>query len=251
MTDGEEYVAYEENCLVGQLSYTRTLPAANVWMPLYVPFEIPVEVLGEDYEVATFHAYHETIDEYGYVVEGGAYVELVKIKGGTLYANRPYLIKAKNEAALEVNLELADAVLYGASSERLTVTCSSATHEFAFSGIYKESDRVALGYEEGKTACFAMIDGVLAAMSDKAVLGAYRICMTSTVKPGIHYAATSAARAISLRVIGEESADGTTVIYDVENDAQAVDCIYDLQGRRIENPLKGGLYIINGKKVIF
>ena len=251
LTDGEEYVAYEENCQVGQLSYTRTLSAANVWMPLYVPFEIPVEMLGEDYEVATFHAYHETLDESGYVVEGGAYVELVKIKGGTLYANRPYLIKAKNEAALEMNLELTDAVLYGASSERLTVTCSSATHEFTFSGTYQKSDRVALGYEEGKTACFAMSGGSLAAMSENATLGAYRIYMTSTVKPGAHYAATSAAHAILLRVIGEESADGTTVIYDVENDAQDADRIYDLQGRRVQEPQKGGLYIINGKKVIF
>ena len=54
-----------------------------------------------------------------------------------------------------------------------------------------------------------------------------------------------------MRVAGEESEDGSTIIYDVENDVQTVDYIYDLQGRRVLEPQKGGLYIINGKKVIF
>jgi hypothetical protein len=220
-------------------------------MPLYVPFEIPVEMLGDDYEVATFHAYHETTDANGYVVEGSAYVELLKITEGTLLANRPYLIKATNEEALQMNLELADVKLYGATSDRHIVTCSNATYNFAFSGTYEEADRAKLGYEAGKTVCYAMSDGTLAAMSEKATLGAYRIYMTSTVKDDAHYVPTPAARAIALRVIGEESTDGTTVIYDVEADDQTADSIYDLQGRRVQEPQKGGLYIVNGKKVIF
>ena len=45
--------------------------------------------------------------------------------------------------------------------------------------------------------------------------------------------------------------DGTTVINALEN-ATKIDnnAIYDLSGRRVENPTKG-IYIINGKKVIF
>ena len=27
--------------------------------------------------------------------------------------------------------------------------------------------------------------------------------------------------------------------------------IYDLQGRRVSNPVKGGIYIVNGKKVYY
>ena len=33
----------------------------------------------------------------------------------------------------------------------------------------------------------------------------------------------------------------------MDNEAGAV---YDLQGRRVKNPRKGGLYIINGRKVV-
>ena len=54
-----------------------------------------------------------------------------------------------------------------------------------------------------------------------------------------------------MRVVGEESEEGTTVIYDVESGEQGVDYIYDLQGRRVVEPKKGGIYIINNQKVIF
>jgi hypothetical protein len=65
------------------------------------------------------------------------------------------------------------------------------------------------------------------------------------------------AQSIRMRLIGEESEDGTTAIYDVEVDEELkgengkVKAIYDLQGRRVLEPKKGGLYIINNKKVIF
>ncbi len=44
----------------------------------------------------------------------------------------------------------------------------------------------------------------------------------------------------------------TTGIEDVNTDAaqQHADAIYDLQGRRVDKPMKGGIYIINGKKVL-
>ena len=43
---------------------------------------------------------------------------------------------------------------------------------------------------------------------------------------------------------------GTTEIEGSELDAQGSQLIYDLQGRRVLNPTKG-MYIVNGKKVIF
>ena len=65
------------------------------------------------------------------------------------------------------------------------------------------------------------------------------------------------AQLIRMRVVGEELEDGTTFIYDVEVDEELkgengkVKTVYDLQGRRVLEPKKGGLYIINNKKVIF
>jgi hypothetical protein len=54
-----------------------------------------------------------------------------------------------------------------------------------------------------------------------------------------------------MRVVGEESENGTTVIYEVEDVEPGSNYIYDLQGRRVLEPKKGGLYIINNKMVIF
>ncbi len=46
--------------------------------------------------------------------------------------------------------------------------------------------------------------------------------------------------------------DGTTDIIEVPTGALTGDgAIYDLYGRRVEKPVKGGVYIVNGKKVIF
>lgn len=48
-----------------------------------------------------------------------------------------------------------------------------------------------------------------------------------------------------------ENADGsTTVIEGLEIDADTKAEIYDLQGRKVAAPQRGGLYIINGKKVV-
>lgn len=58
-------------------------------------------------------------------------------------------------------------------------------------------------------------------------------------------------QSIRMRLIGEESENGTTVIYEVEEEQPVEDVIYDLQGRRVFEPKKGSLYIINNKKVIF
>ncbi len=51
---------------------------------------------------------------------------------------------------------------------------------------------------------------------------------------------------ISIRVNG----DGTTSIDDavLTTDKEAV--VYDLSGRRVSVPQKGGVYIMNGKKVV-
>ena len=46
----------------------------------------------------------------------------------------------------------------------------------------------------------------------------------------------------------EEYVAGETAIEEVKNEV-VVEGIYDLSGRRVENPVKG-LYIINGKKVL-
>jgi ubiquitin len=57
----------------------------------------------------------------------------------------------------------------------------------------------------------------------------------------------SSSRAITRGIGG---IDGTTGIDAIDNEQFANDTYYDLQGRKVQNPKRGGIYIHNGKKVI-
>ena len=59
-----------------------------------------------------------------------------------------------------------------------------------------------------------------------------------------------AMRRISFRVVGDEENGETTDIENSEFTNQNSDVIYDLQGRRVEK-MEKGVYIVNGKKVVW
>ena len=70
---------------------------------------------------------------------------------------------------------------------------------------------------------------------------------TSTLKPfRLILTIPSGAGAVSMRFV-----KGTTVVEEVELDMQQAEAIFDLSGRRVETMTEGGVYIVNGKKVIF
>jgi len=48
-----------------------------------------------------------------------------------------------------------------------------------------------------------------------------------------------------------ETSGETTAITDIHQDAGKNEVIYDLQGRRVKHPSRYGIYIVNGKKVVF
>ena len=59
--------------------------------------------------------------------------------------------------------------------------------------------------------------------------------------------ATTEARSISLRF---EEGEGTTDIENSEIKNQNSEFVYDLYGRRVDNPVKGSIYIVGGKKKV-
>ena len=77
-------------------------------------------------------------------------------------------------------------------------------------------------------------------------LGAFRFFLKVDSRSGV---AAAEARSIRMRIIGENGEDDTTEIEHSEFNTQNSAIIYDLQGRRVENPTKG-IYIVNGKRVV-
>ena len=238
LTDGEVFDNNIEQ-EVGTLTYTRTLPNM-LWNPLYVPFKIPYEDLQENYEVAYINAMHSyDNDDNGEIDE--MVMEIVKIKAGTLKPNHPYLIKAKNEEAKVMNIVQEAATLYPA--EITTLVCSSVYTKFEITGTYRE-----MTSEDLNGSLVISTDGAWTLLSSTSILKPFRFYLTiSNLEGSPVEIAEEAMSSVRIRVMGES--DNATGIDETENTENSV--VFDLYGRRVSTPAKGGVYIINGKKVIY
>ena len=223
---------------VNTLIYSRTLPNLH-WNALYVPFKIPYEAVAENYEVSYINAVHSydnddngTIDELS--------MEVVKIKSGTLKANYPYLIKARNEEDKEMTLELEDAVLYAA--EENAVNCASVYQNFEITGNYSRKSA-----EDLSESLAISTTGAWQPLATGTYLNPFRLYLTITNRDDSPVEVEPVALS-RIRII--ENGETTSII-DLTPTADKETYIYDLSGRRVVAPIKGKLYIVNGKKVLF
>lgn len=226
------------------LTYNRTLPNLT-WNALYVPFEIPMTAM-ESYDVAYINDVH-SYDKDGNGTIDAMDMEVIKIMSGTLNANYPYLIRAKNESAKTMSINLTDATLY--KTEHNGVFCSSVFTEFNVYGTYEQKkqenypDILAIGG-----------DGSWHKLAEGTTLNPFRLYLKiEDIKGSPVKVEESAASKIRIKVWGEDS-DATGIEDNCELGVTSEELgvrseeYYDLQGRRVKNPTKG-LYIINGKKV--
>ena len=248
LADGEEFENVEEK-VYSTLTYTRTLPNL-LWNPLYVPFKIPYEALEENYEVAYINAMHSyDNDENGEIDE--MVMEIVKIKAGTLKPNHPYLIKAKNVDAKKMSIVQENATLYPA--DITTLDCSSVYTKFEITGTYQK-----MTSEDLNGSLVISTDGSWKKLSSTSTLKPFRFYLTISSREGspveISEEAMSSVR-ISVRgefgnATGVDEVNGENGEERTENGKRRTE-IYDLSGRRVNAPAKGGVYIINGKKMIY
>lgn len=215
------------------LTYTRTFNNTN-WQALYVPFEIPYENIKDDFEVAYINDTRQyDRDDDGMKEE--TVIEAFKITSGTLEANYPYLIRAKETG--EKTITVTDAILY--ATQENSIDCSSVYDKYTFTGTYSRMSSTEL------TGCYALSGGVWQPIAEGATLGAFRFYLQVESRSG----SAQAAQSIKMRVIGEETDDEATSIDEVES-ADNEQIVYDLAGRRVANPTKG-VYIVNGKKMLY
>ena len=239
LVDGEEYNMPSDKS-VNTLTYTRTLPNLQ-WNALFVPFEIPVSDLADDYDVAYINDIHSYDKDLNGEIDQME-MEVIYIKEGTLHANHPYLIRAKGDDAKAMSIVVTDATLYSsAKADRTSITCSSAYTDFEVIGTYEKMTAQELD------GCYAInTSGVWSPIASGASLNPFRLYMTITSRNGSPVKVSQSAMSrINIRVQSEDTETGIGEI--VNEDAKAE--IYDMTGRRLQNAHKG-IYIINGKKVI-
>jgi hypothetical protein len=238
IVDGEVF-ENEVELTLSTLTYTRTLPNLY-WNALYVPFEIPVSEIIDKYEVA----YVNNVNSYDHNDDGtidDMRMEVIKIKSGTLNANYPYLIKARNEEAKNMTITLENTTLF--QSVETTIDCSSVFAKHEITGIYNKRYKNEL--PEGAMAI--SMAGAWQPIASDSYLNPFRLYMTITARDGSPVKVEPAAMSrIRISVLGE---DVETDIEETRSETKNI--ILDLSGRSVLNPVKGGVYIVNGKKVIF
>ncbi len=250
IVDGEftEFVNKQE-VTVETLTYKRELYNDLLWNALFVPFEVPVSMLTDlGLEVVYFNDVHSYDDDNDGTIDKMT-MESIKLTSGKLRANHPYMFRrASDEAVLELDLTFTNAKLFSTNDDALmNIGCSSAYTNYTISGTY-----TTMTAEDLDGRLIINEYGNWSPMDSQWTLSPFRLHLAIEQKDGSPVIIEELAlRAIPIRVIGEENEDGTTTIYDVEYNEQTVDYIYDLQGRRVLEPQKGGLYIVNGKKVLF
>jgi hypothetical protein len=170
-------------------------------------------------------------------------MEIIKIKSGTLKANYPYLIKAKTDAEKQMNISLNNVMLFETKST--TIDCSSAYTIHNITGIY---NRMSSNELIGSLAI--SIEGAWQPLSSDSHLNPFRLYMTITNRDDSPVKVEPAALSrVRISVLGEDSETGIEEFENENSDSQNI--ILDLSGRRVQNPSKGGVYIINGKVIFY
>lgn len=235
LTDGAVYdqtEAIEWESVV----YTRNFKNLN-WQPLYVPMAIPVDLLAEQglevAELNNVHMYDNDDDgEYDEVT-----MEFLRMKRGSTMANCPYIIRANEEGQKTLtfeNLELQ-------AAESNSIDCMSAKQTFTFTGTYTGMD----GQTMFDNNYYGMGGGRLSRVSGPTVgLKPQRWYMSITNRDGS--AVDYYAQTIRVMIYGEETGIETTNLDPNPN----LDVV-DLMGRRVKEGRTSGLYVVNGKVVMF
>ena len=230
-----------------EVEYTRNNPHTD-WQVYYVPFDIDSRVLSDAGITA---AYINNFHEYTKNGETEVVLEVNEVTSGTLKANVPYVIKAAQSGNTQI--QTSNVMLHKAESN--TINCQSVTHDYTFTGIYKEQS----GFNQDENVTNGIFDYTL-----KGGLF-YELIKTATLSPMRWYltisnrnkatetpsAQPARVKSVTIKVVGEGEATGIENIHVItEGNAYVNQGIYDLQGRRLSAEPAHGIYIMNGKKYV-
>ena len=256
IVDGEvtEFVN-EKEITVGTLTYTRG-KIKGTWTPFYVPFAVPVSALADKFDVAYINAVRRRDGNSDGVLDSTFTMEIIfihcaskNVDGSSkmLKPNYPYFIRSNSDQAKTMEITLTDATLYAAKEN--TFDCTTMTEKFEIKGNYHQ-----ISSDKFTENDYIVGGGVWGNIQDGSSLNPFRFYMTMSSRDGSDPTITTPIKAMKIVVCGEEDENGATIIYDVVEDSlnnNGDDYIYDLQGRRVSEPKKGGIYIKNGKKILY
>lgn len=208
------------------ITYTRTFKNNN-YNAWYMPFELNASDYSD--KVTFYDITGVTETDEGWSVQ-------IKETSGKIEANTPYVVKSNSSTSSQVTFSLTDATLNKTESHSVTKTSDKGS-SFTFTGIYTKK------FVQDGTGWYGLSGGKFSKQVN-ASSGNY-------LNPFRFYLTITGSAASKANIGGFNIADDNdpTGISNVNVETQKDNVIYDLQGRRVNNPTKG-LYIVNGKKVL-
>ena len=228
----KETFANKSDVLADEITYTRKFTNTD-FQALYIPFEMDYNDWSKDVEVYRINSFQDVDTNKDGKVDDFQ-LEAIKIKSGSINANYPYIVMAKNKG--DVTFVKKNTTLYEAKSN--SIEFNSGDTKYTFVGTYTPITTMQTsGY-------YAMCDGLLyAAQSDAATLGAYRWYVKAENKNG-----SSITPQIKIFISDDEDINGINAAINANN--QPTDT-YTIYGQKAHsNNLPAGVYVKNGKKFI-
>ena len=218
--------------------YKRTFKN-NKWQALYVPFDLVYDKLAlTTLEIAVIKGVTETVDKDNNVVWFYVTAEILEA-GQTIPANTPCVIRSIQQEGITIerSLSLVSGTKIDASGANVIELEGNKGNTYRFTGQYTKT-----GITDNDMT-YAMAGGALKQPTQDTTvsLGAYRWYLE--INP-------SDENATATFSFGRFDNEGTTGINEVTTENANVKGIYDLQGRKIDEITKPGLYIVDGVKVL-
>jgi hypothetical protein len=215
LIDGEPYT-YTENTTVESVTYTRTFNNTK-WQAWFVPFDLNVDDYLNDFSFAKIH-HINLVNDGTYTTGDQIEILYTKAETGTLYANKPYFIKAKSKG--EKIFELSNVTLKSATDITPTET-STTSAIYTITGTYEDVTATS------DTPFMAMGGGTINWITSN-TLHSYRWYIKVTPKG--NYAKPQI-------IFGEYDSEATGI--RATNTDSEVESFYTPDGVRMERPTKG------------
>ena len=220
---------------VNDFTYARTFEDTG-WTTWYVPFDLVLtEELCNSYSFSRINNVHRYDDNDDGTPDRTEVEAFNQLAGVTLKANYPYLVKAKTDGNLHMDLMLNSVT--PAKAEDNGCFCQSVDYKYSFTGTYSGLSEVGTGSEDPYSL---QSNGEWTHQSEISPMRHYLTVTSRNAAP-----LSSLAR-ISLVVIGDETLTGTVIPYSQEKRQTET---YDLSGRLTHSNPRG-IVIKNGKKII-
>jgi len=246
--DGDEEFEGRKRIITDGIAFQNTLTrdydtvayvrqyAGSDWEAVYLPFAMKYEDWQEDYEVARINAFYQYDEDEDGAIDRSV-LQAIKVKSGSIVANRPYLIRAK--AAGTKSLSLLNTTVH--TSKANTLDCSTVDTKFTFVGTFSSIAGASL---TGKTA-YVMEEGRLKQVSDASTIPACRWYVEVEGRT-----AASPIHGASIRIMVWEDEANTAAIELLQASPKDVEPSYAADGRRITTPAHKGIVLKNGKKMM-